>query len=54
VLSVAVAAHADVIISGDADLLTLGSQAEIPIIDAAEAVASIDSDRLGRHSSSRK
>ena len=37
----AVAAQADMIITGDADLLTLGSHAGIPIIDAAEAIIRI-------------
>jgi hypothetical protein len=31
----------DLIISGDADLLTLGSYAGIPIIDSAEAIIRI-------------
>jgi uncharacterized protein len=41
VLALAVASRADLIISGDADLLTLGSHAGIPIVDAATAVARI-------------
>src|SRR6266446_2839766 len=41
VLALAAASQADLIISGDADLLTLGSHAGIPIIDAAEAVSRI-------------
>jgi uncharacterized protein len=41
VLALAAASHADLIITGDADLLTLGSHAGIPIIDAAEAVTCI-------------
>jgi predicted nucleic acid-binding protein len=39
VLALAVASQADLIITGDADLLTLGSHAGIPIIDPAEAIA---------------
>ena len=38
VLALAVASQADLIITGDADLLTLGSHAGIPIIDPAEAI----------------
>jgi putative PIN family toxin of toxin-antitoxin system len=38
VLAVAVASRADMIISGDADLLTLGSHAGIPIVDPAAAI----------------
>lgn len=41
VLAVAVASRADLIISGDADLLTLGVHAGIPIVDAAGAMARI-------------
>jgi putative PIN family toxin of toxin-antitoxin system len=41
VLALAVAAQADLIISGDADLLALGSHAEIPIVNAATAAAAI-------------
>jgi uncharacterized protein len=41
VLALATASQADLIITGDADLLTLGSHAGIPIIDAAEAVIRI-------------
>jgi putative PIN family toxin of toxin-antitoxin system len=41
VLALAAASQADVIITGDADLLTLGSHAGIPIIDAAEAIIRI-------------
>jgi putative PIN family toxin of toxin-antitoxin system len=45
VLALAAAAHADLIVSGDADLLSLGSHAEIPIVDATTAVARIGSQR---------
>jgi len=38
VLACALAAEAEVIITGDKDLLVLGSFREIPIIDAAEAL----------------
>jgi predicted nucleic acid-binding protein len=38
VLALAATSQADMIITGDADLLTLGSHAGIPIIDPAEAV----------------
>jgi uncharacterized protein len=38
VLACAVSAEADAIVTGDKDLLTLGSFAGIPIIDAAEAL----------------
>ena len=38
VLALAVASKADLIISGDADLLALGTHAGIPIIDAAVAI----------------
>jgi putative PIN family toxin of toxin-antitoxin system len=38
VLACAVAAHADAIISGDADLLTMQSFQGIPIINASEAL----------------
>jgi predicted nucleic acid-binding protein len=38
VLALAAASQADMIITGDADLLTLGSHAGIPIIDPAEAI----------------
>lgn len=41
VLALAVAARADLVVSGDADLLVLGTYAGIPIVDAAEAVARI-------------
>jgi putative PIN family toxin of toxin-antitoxin system len=41
VLALAVAARADLIISGDADLLALGSFAQIPIITAAMAILRI-------------
>jgi len=38
VLALAAVSQADLIITGDADLLTLGSHAGIPIIDPAEAI----------------
>jgi uncharacterized protein len=41
VLALAAAAQVDLIISGDADLLTLGSYAGIPIVDPAEAITRI-------------
>jgi putative PIN family toxin of toxin-antitoxin system len=41
VLALAVASQVDLIITGDADLLTLGSYAGIPIVDAAEAITRI-------------
>jgi putative PIN family toxin of toxin-antitoxin system len=41
VLALAAASQADLIITGDADFLTLGSHAGIPIIDAAEAILRI-------------
>jgi len=41
VLALAAASRADLIITGDADLLTLGSHAGIPIIDPAEAITRI-------------
>jgi putative PIN family toxin of toxin-antitoxin system len=41
VLALAAEARVDLIISGDADLLTLGSYAGIPIIDSAEAIIRI-------------
>jgi putative PIN family toxin of toxin-antitoxin system len=41
VLALAVASQADLIISGDADLLTLGAYAGIAIVDAAKAAAQI-------------
>jgi putative PIN family toxin of toxin-antitoxin system len=43
VLALAVAAQPDLIISGDADLLTLGSHAGIPIVTPAEALARLSS-----------
>jgi uncharacterized protein len=42
VLALAVVSQADLIISGDADLLTLGAYAGIAIVDAAKAAAQID------------
>jgi putative PIN family toxin of toxin-antitoxin system len=41
VLALAVASQADLIVSGDADLLTLGTHAAIPIVDPATALARI-------------
>ena len=41
VLALAAASLADLIITGDADLLALGSHAGIPIINAAEAITGI-------------
>ena len=41
VLALAAASQADLIITGDADLLTLGSYAGIPIIDPGEAISRI-------------
>lgn len=41
-LAVAVASRADMIISGDADLLVLVAYEGIPIIDAANAIALLD------------
>jgi putative PIN family toxin of toxin-antitoxin system len=43
VLALAVASQADLIVSGDADLLVLGTHAGIPIVDAASAIARISS-----------
>ena len=43
VLALAVAAQPDLIISGDRDLLTLGTHAGIPIVTPAEALALIAS-----------
>jgi putative PIN family toxin of toxin-antitoxin system len=43
VLALAVAARADVIVSGDADLLTLGSYENVPIVNAVACLALIDS-----------
>ncbi|MBI3376201.1 MAG: putative toxin-antitoxin system toxin component, PIN family [Betaproteobacteria bacterium] len=43
VIAAAVAAHADLVISGDADLLSLASFAGIAIVTAAAAAVSIDS-----------
>ena len=38
-LALAAASQADLIITGDADLLTLGSYAGVPTIEPAEAIA---------------
>jgi putative PIN family toxin of toxin-antitoxin system len=42
ILALAIAAQADVIVSGDKDLLALGSHAGIPIVDVAAALARIN------------
>jgi uncharacterized protein len=42
VLALATASQADLIITGDADLLVLGSHTGIPILNAAQAVTCID------------
>jgi len=44
VLALAAASQADLIITGDADLLTLGSHAGIPIVDPAEAVTRVSGE----------
>jgi putative PIN family toxin of toxin-antitoxin system len=41
VIAAAIASHADAIISGDADLLSMGSHEGIQIIDAAQALNQI-------------
>ena len=41
VLAVALAAHADLIVSGDSDLLNIASYQGIPIVTAAQAVQQI-------------
>ena len=41
VLALAIAAQIDLVVSGDHDLLSLGSYAGIPIVDAAEAIKRI-------------
>jgi putative PIN family toxin of toxin-antitoxin system len=43
VLALAVAAHADLIVSGDDDLLILGTYAGVPIVTPARAVAMVAS-----------
>ena len=45
VLACAVAANADLIISGDTDLLTLGNFQNIPILTAPQALAFVQADR---------
>ncbi len=45
VLACAVAANADLIVSGDADLLTLGNFQDIPILTASQALAFLKADR---------
>jgi putative PIN family toxin of toxin-antitoxin system len=42
VLALAVAARADLIVTGDQDLLVLGAYAGIPIVSAAKAIALIE------------
>lgn len=42
VLALAVAGQADLIVSGDSDLLTFGAYDRVRIIDAATCVAEID------------
>ncbi len=42
VLALALAAQADLIVSGDDDLLSLGHYLNIPILDPAQAIAQID------------
>jgi putative PIN family toxin of toxin-antitoxin system len=44
VLAAAVAARADLIVSGDDDLLTLGSYEAIPIVNPAECLRQLDSE----------
>jgi putative PIN family toxin of toxin-antitoxin system len=45
VLALAVAAQAELIVSGDADLLVLGSYEKIRIMDAVTCLAQIDGQR---------
>lgn len=45
VLTLAVAAQVDLIVSGDADLLVLGSHEKIRIMDAVTCLAQIDGQR---------
>ena len=45
VLATAIASHADLIISGDDDLLSLGRYQNIPILSPAEAVAFIKANK---------
>jgi putative PIN family toxin of toxin-antitoxin system len=42
VLALAIAANADLIVTGDSDLLTLGTHAGIPIANPAEALDQLD------------
>jgi uncharacterized protein len=44
VLALAVAAHPDLIVSGDRDLLVLGTHGEIPIVTPAQALAILGAD----------
>lgn len=45
VLACALAAQADLIVSGDKDLLVLGAYQNIPIVSAAEAMRRIQTQR---------
>jgi hypothetical protein len=45
VIATAIAARAELIVSGDRDLLDLGSYREMPIVDAAAAVERIEAVR---------
>jgi len=45
ILACALAAHADAIVSGDADLLTLGSFEGMPIVSAATVVEKIEAEQ---------
>lgn len=45
ILALAAAARAELIVSGDADLLSLGSRAGIPIVVAAEALRIVTGNR---------
>lgn len=45
VLAAALAARADLIVSGDQDLLVLGSYQDIPIVTAAEAMRTIEAPK---------
>lgn len=43
VIAAAIAAHADLIVSGDSDLLSMGQHQDIPIVTPAQAVLQIGS-----------
>lgn len=45
VLAAALAARADLIVTGDDDLLTLNTYQDIPIVNAAEAMRRIEAQR---------